>query len=177
MDTDAWVKQPNMECCDECGTPKIGGPRKCKSCGAGKEKCHVLSYAGCGSCRPEKYLQGRVRHGVAAGLLARSAIAFAAMCAVSSGPAGLRGRSQEGYPSGTPAAASTLNKVNTVKNPVFHIVEEPGGIRYMADCEVPTQAYYDALAEDMKKRHPNTSQHNDQRRNVTTRHYDRWRNE
>jgi len=44
--------------------------------------------------------------------------------------------------------------VNVITHPVFHIVEEPGGIEHMTDCECPTEAYYEALALDMKKRHP-----------------------
>ena len=44
-----------------------------------------------------------------------------------------------------------------VEHPVFHIVEEPGAIDHMADCEVPTEEYYDALKEDMSRRHPKAS--------------------
>ena len=39
----------------------------------------------------------------------------------------------------------------------YHILEDPGGIERMADCEVPTEEYYEALARDMKARHPNAS--------------------
>ena len=42
-------------------------------------------------------------------------------------------------------------------HPVFHIVEEPGGIRHLTECEVPTETYNKARAADMKARHPNTS--------------------
>ena len=41
--------------------------------------------------------------------------------------------------------------------PVFHIVEEPCKMAYMADCEVPTEDYYMALSADMRSRHPNVS--------------------
>ena len=102
-------------------------------------------------------MRGRAKYGAAAGLLARSAMAFAAMCAVSSSTDGLRDRCQQAMASGASAAASAPMEVNTVTNPVFHIVEEPGSIRYMADCEIPTQACYDALAVAVKRRHPKTS--------------------
>ena len=46
---------------------------------------------------------------------------------------------------------------NIVEHPVYHIVEEPGAVDHMADCEVPTEEYYDALKEDMARRHPNAS--------------------
>ena len=41
-----------------------------------------------------------------------------------------------------------------IEHPVCHIVEQPGGIEFMTDCEVPTEEYYDRLAEDLRKRHP-----------------------
>ena len=47
--------------------------------------------------------------------------------------------------------------VDTVTHPVFHIIEEPGGIEHLADCMCPTEEYYDALAADMRKRHPKAS--------------------
>ena len=37
---------------------------------------------------------------------------------------------------------------------MFHIVQQPGGIEHMADCEVPTEEYYDRLTEDLRRRHP-----------------------
>ena len=37
---------------------------------------------------------------------------------------------------------------------VCHIVEQPGGIEHMTDCEVPTEEYYDRLTEDLRRRHP-----------------------
>ena len=43
------------------------------------------------------------------------------------------------------------------EHPVFHIAEEPGGIRYLTECEVPTEEYNNARAADMAARHPNTS--------------------
>ena len=46
---------------------------------------------------------------------------------------------------------------NTIEHPVYHIVEEPGAIDRMADCEVPTEEYYDELKKDMSCRHPKAS--------------------
>ena len=52
-------------------------------------------------------------------------------------------------------AASVAPKApDIIKHPVFHIVEEPGMVAHMADCEIPTEKYYDALAADMAARHP-----------------------
>ena len=40
---------------------------------------------------------------------------------------------------------------------VGHIVEEPGGIEHMTECDAPTEEYYDRLNEYMVKRHPQAS--------------------
>ena len=61
------------------------------------------------------------------------------------------GVSQEPYDS------SIFDDQEPIIHRSYHILEDPGGIEHMADCEVPTEEYYDALAEDMKKRHPNAS--------------------
>ena len=44
------------------------------------------------------------------------------------------------------------------EHPVFHIVEEPGGIKYLTECEVPTEEYNDARVADLVKRHPKLSE-------------------
>ena len=44
-------------------------------------------------------------------------------------------------------------------NHVGHIIEEPGGIRHMVDCEVPPDAYYVELEKDMIRRHPRANKH------------------
>jgi hypothetical protein len=49
--------------------------------------------------------------------------------------------------------------VNTIKHPVFHIVEEVGGLDRMAEVETPTEYYYDALRADMGARHPKANTH------------------
>ena len=50
------------------------------------------------------------------------------------------------------------SKVDVKLHPVYHIVEEPGMMAHMADCEVPTEEYYDALSKDIRSRHPNASE-------------------
>ena len=47
--------------------------------------------------------------------------------------------------------------VGPVVHEVYHIVEDPRGIRVSMDCEVPSERYYEKLAEDMVKRHPKAS--------------------
>ena len=56
---------------------------------------------------------------------------------------------------GSPSTAERA--VNVITHPVFHIVEEPGGVEHMTDCECPTEAYYEALGSDMKKSRPKAS--------------------
>ena len=46
------------------------------------------------------------------------------------------------------------NGTDTIVHPVHHIVEEPGGIEHLIDCECPTEEYYSFLEVDMKQRHP-----------------------
>ena len=43
------------------------------------------------------------------------------------------------------------------KNPIYHIVEELGGIDRMTSVEVPTERYYEALRQDLGARHPKAS--------------------
>ena len=52
------------------------------------------------------------------------------------------------------ASCSHVGAVNTVRNPVYHIVEEKGGIDRMNAIDIPPEDYYDALRADMKSRHP-----------------------
>ena len=47
--------------------------------------------------------------------------------------------------------------VDIAKNPIYHIVEEPGGIDRMTSVEVPTERYYEALRQDLGTRHPGAS--------------------
>ena len=55
-----------------------------------------------------------------------------------------------------PAEACAGDK-QTIHHPVFHIIEEPGGIRYLTECEVPTEEYNTARIEDLARRYPKTS--------------------
>ena len=133
QDTDAWIKTSGMKQCRACGTGQLGGKSPCRQCSAGPENCCVLGYSGCLECRPERNLKGRVRRGPAAGLLARSAIAFAALSFVttdvSSGgvsqpqPYRIRKRSSRGF---TPAGgALSIGALDVKYHPVYHIIEEP----------------------------------------------------
>ena len=91
-------------------------------------------------------------------MLAAAAIAFAATigsACVQSG--GLQHREAWSEPGPSTSAGPVLPRVDTIQHPVCHIIEEPGGIRHMTDCEIPTEEYYDALAKDMAKRHPDAS--------------------
>ena len=42
-------------------------------------------------------------------------------------------------------------------HPVYHIIEEPGGIKHLTECEVPTEEYNSARLADLTSRHPNCS--------------------
>ena len=48
-------------------------------------------------------------------------------------------------------------KSEPIVHEVYHIVEDPGGIEHLVDCEVPTEKYYEELAKDMRARHPKAS--------------------
>ena len=52
------------------------------------------------------------------------------------------------------ASCSHVGAVNTAKNPVYHIVEEKGGIDRMNVVDIPPEEHYDALRADMESRHP-----------------------
>ena len=117
LDTDAWIAYKDMPRCDDCGTAKVGGKSDCRQCGASAEACCVLSYRGCGSCRPEAQLKGKVRRGPAAGMLARSALTFAAlMLPFQTGPLGSEPRPVPAAPAGR---TQTQTKHGPVTHPVF----------------------------------------------------------
>ena len=52
------------------------------------------------------------------------------------------------------AGMATSTSAEPLVQEVFHIVEDPGGVEQLVDCEVPTEYYYERLAEDMARRHP-----------------------
>ena len=49
---------------------------------------------------------------------------------------------------------AAAESVGVIEHEIYHIVEDPGGVSHLVDCEVPTEAYDEKLAEDMKKRRP-----------------------
>jgi hypothetical protein len=49
-------------------------------------------------------------------------------------------------------AAGTEDR-DTRKCPVYHIVEQPSGIERMLEVEIPPEAYYEALRQDLEERH------------------------
>ena len=83
-------------------------------------------------------------------------------CALEKEPASLTqfcclcgsGVSQEPYDE---SFSSDFGDSSPIQHRSYHILEDPGGIGRMADCDVPTEEYYEALAQDMKVRHPNAS--------------------
>ena len=177
QDTDAWVSTSDDPKCNHCGCGVVRGPSKCRHCGASAESCAVLSYAGCQECRPERKLRkGKIRRGPASSLVAKSAISFVATCALACAIGG----QQPGSTSVKPSAGASSVPLNASQNPVhhisgakdgelkfgnldvtlhpvFHIIEEPGAIRYLAECEVPTEEYNSARAADLSARHPHCS--------------------
>ena len=52
------------------------------------------------------------------------------------------------------ASCSHVGVENTVRNPVYHIMEEKGGIDRMDAIDIPPEEYYDALRKDMESRFP-----------------------
>jgi hypothetical protein len=46
-----------------------------------------------------------------------------------------------------------------MRNPAFHIVEDPGGIDKMAEVETPPEYYYQKLREDLGRRHSDAEWH------------------
>ena len=121
QDTDAGVANSKLPKCDACDSVKVGAPSACKQCGASESDCCVLRCSGCNKCRPERTLKGRVRKGPATHFLAAAAIMFA----------------------GNDDPSKAGSRSADVEHQVFHNVEEPGGIKYITECEVPTEEYND----------------------------------
>ena len=151
IDTDALIDDGSLEICECCRTPLVLGPERCSACGAGEENVAILSYAGCSSCRPERLLQGSVRYGAATGLLARAGMSYAKR-----DPEGhSRLSSSAVAPCVSSVTGAVIDRDPAMHHPVFHIVEEPGGIRRLSECEVPTEVYNEARLADLARRHPN----------------------
>ena len=134
--------------CTVCGAPELAGATLCSSCHAGPERQTVLSYAGCTSCRPERLVAdslARARKGERPKKV-RTMCARAACQVVAAASTFLV------------AAVSMVDRsLDVIENPVYHIVEEPGGIARLTDCEVPTEEYYSALNADRLERFPRAS--------------------
>ena len=73
-------------------------------------------------------MKGKVRRGPAAGFLAKSALAVTMLMAQQCVNLP-QGSQQLGEPSLEPAAGA-----DTVLHPVFHIIEDPGGIKHFIEC-------------------------------------------
>ena len=155
MDTDAYLddgKDESMPCCEDCGSPTPYYVTKCKRCDAEKSCCEVLSYTGCQSCKPEARLWGRVALGPATGVLARAGCQFTAAARqeeqnrVAAQMIGANGE--------LPLPDIALSRKALRDQPCFHIVEEPGGILHLTECEIPTEEYNRARTEDLRARHP-----------------------
>ena len=119
--------------CDECGAYLTKAPAPCLGCEAGSEDQIVLSYLCCADCRPEARMEGKIRRGLAALFLAAVFLSFVDECGQESRSSALHG----GDPS--------------FDNPMAHIVEEPGGIRYLTECEVPTEKYNEARSKHLAR--------------------------
>jgi hypothetical protein len=117
IDTDAWIVNADAPHCPTCNTPQPGGTSSCRSCGANAGHCELLSYAGCSDCRPEAKRRTPCSTATRS-LMARSAIAFAALSSVMSGAS---------------------SKAQPIQHQVYHIVEEREGLETMLDCEVPPE--------------------------------------
>lgn len=156
--TEAIPDDGTLERCHAFARVLSSRPMKCshEECGGTLEDCCILSYHGCMECKPERYLKGRVRRGPAAKLLARTALTFATLCSGVTPVGGLATQTSRSRPFGPNAVVSGLTD-QAIDFTTGPIIEEPGGIRHMSDCEVPTEEYYTALAADMKARHPKAS--------------------
>ena len=176
MDTEAWLgpESSAVKKCESCATPILPEPVVCAECQA-TECLTAMSYAGCSDCRSEademrraasdpeaevvqlagslsedpvessvaSVLVSKPSRGLGSKVVARGLMMFSALSVCLRDAEGV---THPGLPRGAPKAA------DVIEHPIFHIVEEPGGIDYMTDCEVPTEEYYDALFSDMKKR-------------------------
>ena len=147
IDTEAIVAHPEAPACTSCGALCVFGPKACSQCSAAASDCRVLSYVGCPKCRPESQLRGTVRKGPAARFLAQAALRLeseTAKVAVTQPIFGAAGAAPRGV-------------MPEDYHCVAHIVEEPGGIRNLTECEVPTEVYNKARYEDLISRYPNLS--------------------
>ena len=135
IDTDALLDDGSLEACTYCGTALVSGPEACRLCGAG-----------CGICRPERLLRGRVRRGPAAPLLARAALAFS----MEESRRSAAGRSSSAAHVPVQTSMTSLPGSDPLLNqPTYHIVDEAGGIRRLLECDVPTEICNEARLKDL----------------------------
>ena len=95
-----------------------------------------MTYAGCPSCRPE----------CAPGLKDEASGHGA-------------GRGEGIHASGVQWAVQEAASQDAKAGDIYHIVEVPGGVQRMVDCEVPTEYYYKALEKHMRAKFPRASEH------------------
>ena len=129
--------------CDSCGLldtvfveRSVEKQDLCEGCGATSVRSVACSKCGAvGTARWESY-QGCSRCGGKGGGTSRALRSVGALCLVTS-----------------LALSTCVSAVNTITNPVLHIVEEPGAVDQLAES-APSDAYYDALDASLRKRHP-----------------------
>ena len=92
-------------------------------------------------------MSGKVYQTPAAPLLARAALNHDRRF-------GLHNYRARSYHGRSGALRHDLSPIDEFENPVCHIVEEPGGIRHLTECEVPTEVYNEARFADLCARHP-----------------------
>jgi hypothetical protein len=109
-DTLAEILTDSSERCGTCNAGFVKREPDCRHCGA--KDSSTVSYTGCADCKPEKLMQGTMPAKPSKTVLS----------------AALRFQQMKGKP-GT----------DTIVHPVHHIVEEPGGIEHLVDCECPSE--------------------------------------
>ena len=91
-----------------------------------------MSYQGCGGCRPEARRRRRNYSGASGNALAVSMMVCAA----------------------TFAATTEARAMPVRENQVSTSCKSHGAVEYLTEVACPTEEYYSALAEDMRRRHP-----------------------
>ena len=133
-ETLADVISKESQRCPSCNSAILEKPESCDRCG--EEHPQAVSYTGCSDCKPERlHREAKEVHGNYWNSQCRKILKTAAIS----------------------SSNATSTVADTIVHPVYHIVEEPGGIEHLVDCECPTEAYYAALEADMKLRHPKAS--------------------
>ena len=129
-----WGNRRGKEC-SSCRADAPLMPLECRQCGAGPGEVEVRGYSGCASC-----------HG---GPMNRCEARQQAVLALSKPDAG---RERPLWAMAPCSVAAGTEDRDTRKCPVYHIVEQPGGIERMLEVEIPPEAYYEALRQDLEER-------------------------